>query len=112
MKLDEVAWQDYQGDVITHDEDGYQIDVGSYQDTSHSQTTVLTIPAAVNQEDSVFYCVITSNEYAVSARKTVVHSDVFSKLRPSIHLLKCIFLLIQLSLKRTEDGTLTHLMIS
>ena len=79
MELDEVVWEDSSGGVITHGVDGYQIDVGTYQDGSDSQTTILTVPAAANGADAVFFCVITSHEHAILALKTVVYSDVFSK---------------------------------
>ena len=79
-QLDAVSWEKpNSGGAITHDVDGYQIDVGTYQDGSNSQTTILTVPAAANGADAVFSCVITSNEHGKSDQKTAVNSDVFSK---------------------------------
>ena len=80
-RLDAVTWEkpDSGGVVITDGTDGYQIDVGTYQGESNSQTTILTIPAAENQADAVFSCVITSNEHGKSDEKTAVNSNVFSK---------------------------------
>ena len=79
-KLDAVTWEKSDsGGAITHGTDGYQIDMGTYQDESNSQTTILTIPDASNRADAVFSCVITSNEHGKSDEKTAVNSDVFSK---------------------------------
>ena len=79
-QLDKVTWEKPDGGgVITHNVDGYKIEKGSYDSVSNSQTTVLTIPADKNTADSVYTCVITSIEHAVSAAKTEVHSNVFSK---------------------------------
>ena len=79
-KLDEVTWEKSDsGGAITDGTDGYQIDVGTYQNESNSQTTILTIPDASNVADAVFSCVITSNEHGKSDEKTAVNSDVFSK---------------------------------
>ena len=79
-KLDAVTWEkpDSGGD-ITDGTDGYQIDLGTYQDESNSQTTILTIPAAENRADAVFSCVITSNEHEKSAQKTEVNSKIFGE---------------------------------
>ena len=85
-QLDIVTWEKPDGEgVITHNVDGYKIEKGSYDTGSNSQTTVLTIPANKNTADSVYTCVITSNEHAVSAAKTEVHSNVFSKSKCIIH---------------------------
>ena len=79
-QVDIVIWEKPNGEgVITHNVDGYKIEKGSYDSGSDSQTTVLTIPAYKNTADSVYKCVITSIEHAVSAAKTEVHSNVFSK---------------------------------
>ena len=68
-----MTWEKPGGGAITHNEDGYQIDVGIYESGSKSQTTVLTIPAVKNIADSVYTCV-------VSERRIDVNSNVFSKL--------------------------------
>ena len=81
-QLDMVAWKNSDGDLI-HEKDGYKIIDGVYEGgTSNSQTTILTVPAAKNQADSVYTCVIQSDEHG----KTVgneesknVKSDVFSE---------------------------------
>ena len=79
-QLDAVSWEKpNSGGAITHDVDGYQIDVGTYQDGFNSQTTILTVPAAVNGADAVFSCVITSNEHRKSAERFAVNSNVFSE---------------------------------
>ena len=79
-RLDAVTWEKLDsGGAIIDGTDGYQIDVGTYQGESNSQTTVLTIPAAKNRADAVFSCVITSNEHGKSDEKTAINSDVLSK---------------------------------
>ena len=79
-KLDAVTWEKSDsGGAITDGTDGYQIDVGTYQDESNSQTTVLTIPAAENRADATYTCLIISNEHAKSADRTIVNSNVFGE---------------------------------
>ena len=78
--LDAVTWEKSDsGGAITDGTDGYQIDVGTYQGVSYSQTTVLIIPAAENRADATYTCLITSNEHAKSADRTIVNSNVFSE---------------------------------
>ena len=77
-KLDGVAWQKPDGTAITDGgQDGYAIDQGTYED--HKQTTILTVPAAADRADSVFTCVISSDEHVKSEDKTNVQLNVFSK---------------------------------
>ena len=79
-QLDAVGWEKpNSGGAVTHGTGGYEIATGTYQDGTHSQTTILTIPAAANGADTVFSCVITSNEHTKLAHKTAVSSNVFSK---------------------------------
>ena len=79
-KLDAVAWEKpSSGGTITNDVDGYKINEGTYQESSHSQTTILTVPVAATGADSAFTCVIISNEHKKTADKTNVNSNVFSK---------------------------------
>ena len=79
-KLDAVTWEKPDsGGAITDGTDGYQIDVGTYEGESNSQTTVLTIPADKNGADTSYTCLTTSNEHGKSADRTIVNSNVFSK---------------------------------
>ena len=79
-KLDAVTWEKSDsGGAITDGTDGYQIDVGTYQGVSNSQTTVLIIPAAENRADATYTCLITSNEHGKSADSKSVTSNVFGK---------------------------------
>ena len=79
-QLDAVSWEKpNSGGVIYHDVDGYQIDVGTYQDGSNSQTTILIVPAAANGADAVFYCILTFNKKRNFAERAAVSSNVFSK---------------------------------
>ena len=79
QKLDTVAWQKPNGDAIENNKDDFKIVDGAYEEASHSQTTVLTIPKTANTADSVYSCVITSNEHKKTAEKTSVNSNVFSE---------------------------------
>ena len=80
QQLNTVVWQKpNNGGTISHDVDGYKIVEGSYDSDTKSQTTILTIPADKNIADSVYTCVITSDEHGKSADPTSVNSNVFSK---------------------------------
>ena len=79
-RLEEVEWEKpNSGGVIQHGTDGYEIDEGTFDNETNSQTTVLTIPADKNIADSVYICVITSVEHALKQYKKAVISDVFSE---------------------------------
>ena len=65
--------------LIDHGIDGYEIDIGTFDTESRSQTTVLTIPADENTADSVFTCIITSAEHAKVADETYVDAHIFGK---------------------------------
>ena len=65
-------------DVTTLSEDNlYVVSAGIY--SSNSQTTTLTVKAAVNTADSTYTCVITSNEWLVTNRESSVSAIVFGK---------------------------------
>ena len=82
-QLDAVEWEKpHNGGKITNNVDDYKIEVGTYQKSSNSQTTILTVPAAANGADAVFTCVVTSDEHKKTAHKTDVKSNVFSKCFP------------------------------
>ena len=82
-QLEKVTWEKPKIDVpITDGEDGYKIDEGTYQGDSNSQTTVLTISADKNTADTVYTCVIQSDEHGKTSKsqeRTDVTSDVFSE---------------------------------
>ena len=78
QQLDTVVWTKDGTDVTTLTEDNsYVVSAGTYG--SNSQTTTLTVKAAVNTADSTYTCVITSNEYQESNKETPVSLDVFGK---------------------------------
>ena len=82
-ELDEVVWEKpNSGGVIVHGTDGYEIDEGTYDNETLSQTTILTIPAERNTVDSVYTCVITSLEHAKISDKVDVFLFIFSKFFP------------------------------
>ena len=82
-QLDAVTWEKpSSGGAITHDTGGYQIAAGSYDSSTNSQTTILTVPAGENTVDAVFTCVIQSEEHgktSASPHTTDVNSNVFSE---------------------------------
>ena len=53
--------------------------MGTYDPSTKSQTTILTIPVSENTADKIYTCVITSNEHGITTQKTSVNSNVFSK---------------------------------
>lgn len=82
--LESVTWQkpDSGGAITPVNSEGYVIDEGTYQTDGRSQTTTLTVPANLNEDDAVFTCVIQSDEHgkgAGSEESTDVDSKVFSK---------------------------------
>ena len=78
-QLDAVVWTKGGTDVTTLTEDNsYVVSAGTYG--SNSQTTTLTVKAAVNTADSAYTCVITSNEWLITNRETSVNLNVFGKL--------------------------------
>ena len=77
-QLDAVVWTKSGTDVTTLTEDNsYVVSAGTYG--SNSQTTTLTVKAAVNTADSTYTCVITSNEWLQTNKETIVALNVFSK---------------------------------
>ena len=78
QQLDSVSWTKDGTDVTTLSEDNsYVVSAGTYG--SNSQTTTLTVKAAVNTADSTYACVITSNEHQETNKPTSVTLNVFSK---------------------------------
>ena len=86
-QLDAVVWTKSGTDVTTLTEDNsYVVSAGTYG--SNSQTTTLTVKAAVNTADSTYTCVITSNEHQETNKPTSVTLKVFSKFGfPSLFIL-------------------------
>ena len=78
QQLDAVVWTKGGADVTTLSEDNsYVVSAGTYG--SNSQTTTLTVKAAVNTADSTYTCVITSNEHQETNKATIVTLNVFCK---------------------------------
>ncbi|XP_063676931.1 mucin-17-like [Bolinopsis microptera] len=79
QQLDAVTWKKpSSGGVITDGTDSYNIDIGTYDPGSNSQTTILTVPAGESTADALFTCVIQSDEHAktsASPEETVVNSN-------------------------------------
>ena len=77
-QLDAVVWTKGGTDVTTLSEDNsYVVSAGTYG--SNSQTTTLTVKAAVNTADSTYTCVVTSEEHEETNKETSVALNVYSK---------------------------------
>ena len=76
-KLDAIQWTKSDHSTVTSGKDGLTIEDGSFSGTS--QTTVLTIADELNNKDTTFTCLITSNEHGVSDKSAAVNLKVFSK---------------------------------
>ena len=75
-QLDEVSWTNSAGtDVTTLSGNNYVVDAGSYD--SNSQTTTLTVKAAVNIADATYSCVFDSQEWATINEIAPVILNVF-----------------------------------
>ena len=82
QQLNTVVWKKGGTDVTTLSEDNsYVVSAGTYG--SNSQTTTLTVKAAVNTADSTYTCTVTSSEWEITNRETTVVLNVFGK--------KCLF---------------------
>ena len=78
-QLDAVVWTKSGTDVTTLTEDNsYVVSAGTYG--SNSQTTTLTVKAAVNTADSTYTCVVTSNEWLITNRETSINLNVFGRI--------------------------------
>ena len=78
QQLDGIVWKKGGTDVTTLTEDNsYVLSAGTYG--SNSQTTTLTVKAAVNTADSTYTCGVDSNEWNLSDQQTTVILNVFGK---------------------------------
>ena len=77
---DSVSWTDSSDGALVSDDTNYVIADGSYDDSTNSQTTTLTVKAGV-ASDSTFSCVVTSAEWSGTATdiQTEVTLNVFGK---------------------------------
>ena len=73
--LDSVSWTDSSDATLTNGTD-YLIGDGTYDESSNSQTTTLTVIAGVTS-DTTFSFVVTSAEWSVTAEKTEVNLNIF-----------------------------------
>ena len=77
-QLNSVAWKKGGSDVTSLSSINYIVNTGTI--VSSKQTTTLVVKAAVNTADSAYTCVISSDEYQITDRATVVNLDVFGRL--------------------------------
>ena len=78
QQLNSVVWKKGGTDVTTLTEDNsYVVSAGTYG--SNSQTTTLTVKAAVNTADSTYTCAFDSSEWLQTDKETAVVLNVFSK---------------------------------
>jgi hypothetical protein len=75
--LDSVVWRKDGTDVKSLSESDYVVSEGIYG--ANSQTTTLTVKAAANVDDSTYTCAITSNEWKITNRESVVTLNTFCK---------------------------------
>ena len=73
--LDAVVWRKDGTDVTSLSGSNYVVSAGTYG--SNSQTTTLTVKAAVNTADSTYTCAIASDEWLVTNQQTSVILNVF-----------------------------------
>ena len=85
-QLDAVVWRKDGTDVTNLSGSNYVVSAGTYG--SNSQTTTLTVKAAVNTADSTFTCAITSNEHLETNKDTFVTLNVFGKTSCCIRLVE------------------------
>ena len=76
--LDAVSWTDDSGSPLASDNTNYVISDGSFSDSTHSQTTTLTVMAGVST-DTQYSCVVTSDEWIVTDHSTSVLLNVFGR---------------------------------
>ena len=77
QQLDSVVWRKGGTNVNTLSETDYVVSAGNYG--SNSQTTTLTVKAAANTDDSTYTCVVTSNEWDITNRESIVTLNTFCK---------------------------------
>ena len=78
-ELDGVKWSTSDNSTIISGNNGFIIDQDGTL-SGNSQTTVLTVPAAANTEDTTYNCLITTNEYGkVLEERSSVSLKVFSE---------------------------------
>ena len=75
--LNNVVWKDSSGAQVTGL--NYVVVTGTYNNTSNTQTTTLTVNGSLNTADTTFSCVIDSTEWAVTGNETSVSLEVFCK---------------------------------
>ena len=77
-ELDGVKWTKSDNSTIISGNNGFIIEAGTL--SGYNQTTVLTVPAAANTEDTTYNCLITAYEYGkVIEERSSVSLKVFSK---------------------------------
>ena len=81
LDADEVEWKKATDDstITSDDGDGFSIETGTFDDSTGSQTTTLTVPDSQTNEDKVYKCVITPNGDEVTAKTKEVNLKVFCK---------------------------------
>ena len=76
--LDDIKWM--KGAIaINNTVSNYQVNDGTYDLSTFSQTTTLTVLGPANDVDTMYKCLITSNEWGITDRETDVSLNVFCK---------------------------------
>ena len=73
-----LSWTNDSGTQLTNDTTDYLITDDGYNDENNTQTTTLTVKNGVTT-DSIFRCVVTSDEWIVSDNETEVTFNIFGE---------------------------------
>ena len=65
------------GSALNSDDTNYVIGGTGFDSLSNSQMSTLTVKAAANTADNIFYCAVTSTEWNLADEKTPVVLNVF-----------------------------------
>ena len=101
--LDSVAWKKSNDDAITGAMADFEIEDGTYDTGTKSQTTTLTVKNGINTADTTYKCAVTRGG---QTRETVVSLKIFSKYLPVAGVTS------QLSKLLPNDQRLCHLTIN
>ena len=77
--LDNIVWVKDGSNVMDLPGNAYTVNSATFDLTSFSQTTTLTVDASATTEDTTYKCVITSVEWDDYDRETPVSLNVFSE---------------------------------
>ena len=77
QQLDSVVWKLQATPVTDLSSTTYTVTEGIYDGSTNSQTSILVVSAIGNTVDSVYKCVITSDEWLQTDYETVITQRIF-----------------------------------